>query len=495
MKLIKEEIDRIKSLMGLIIEQKISLPILVKGSYSAPKGDADALHSFERRKSDGFGGKMLTKINEKLREVYKAGINPDVTDIKINIDSTNYTVKWEATIDESKDGIAYMGVASRGSAGKTADRRAEGQIDNLMGKLKRNDAEDIKLVLDFKNPSGVYIRQFFYKYSLPETNPSLSQSGDYLRTEKPTEIETTTDDIMFGGGSMEDVTSSTSRKYKSCEGPIFKKGCKDPNTAYKSPDTEGTIYKVQGCIGTIQDGYFGSKTEAALLEKTGKKEFDIDEVGNICKDFKSTDSIVVGGSSNFDRITKTVIDKFEGGYWNGSTTKNENTTKLGICKNHPKGSMGASTETMFGLDRYNGNIESSPEGKEFFKIIDNEKQKLGMDGFCKKWKWLYRGGDKEDELKNLAVKIMKRNFDRNMSNFVKDSETKEKIETVPGLTLHMSYATWNGPGFFKKFANSLEKGVRRGLTDKELIELAIEDRSKTRLLNKDKVANAIKNPN
>ena len=107
---------------------------------------------------------MLTKINEKLREGYKAGINPDVTDIKIDIDSTNYTVKWEATIDESKDGIAYMGVASKGSAGKTADRRAENQIDNLMRKLKRNDAEDIKLALDFKNPSGVYIRQFFYKY-------------------------------------------------------------------------------------------------------------------------------------------------------------------------------------------------------------------------------------------------------------------------------------------------------------------------------------------
>ena len=67
MKLIKEEIDRIKSLMGLIIEQKISLPIVVKGGYSAPKGDADALHSFERRRSDGFGGKMLTKINEKLK--------------------------------------------------------------------------------------------------------------------------------------------------------------------------------------------------------------------------------------------------------------------------------------------------------------------------------------------------------------------------------------------------------------------------------------------
>jgi hypothetical protein len=292
---------------------------------------------------------------------------------------------------------------------------------------------------------------------------------------------------------MEDVTSSTSGKYKSCEGPTVKKGCKDPNTAYKSPDTEGTIYKVQGCIGTIQDGYFGNKTEVALLEKTGKKEFDIDEVGDICKDFKSTDSIVVGGSSNFDRITKIVIDKFEGGYWNP------------FCK-HPSSGMGRSTETMFGLDRYNGNIESSPEGQEFFKIIDDEKYDAGakstgsgpnkkwanMDNFCSEWKWLYRGGDKESQLKDLAVKIMKRNFDRNISNFVSDSKTKQKIESIPGLTLHMSYATWNGPGFFKKFAKSLQDGVSRGLSDKELIELAIQDRNKTRLLNKDKVASAIR---
>jgi hypothetical protein len=118
-----------------------------------------------------------------------------------------------------------------------------------------------------------------------------------------------------------------------------------------------------------------------------------------------------------------------------------------------------------------------------------------MGNFCSEWKWLYRGGDKEGRLKDLAVKIMKRNFDRNISNFVKNPKTKEKIETIPGLTLHMSYATWNGPGFFKKFANSLDQGVSQGLSDKELIELAINDRSKTRLLNKDKVANAIRTPN
>jgi hypothetical protein len=196
--LIVEDIDRIKSLMGIINESKISLPIVVSGSYTAPKGDADALHSFERRKSDGFGGRMTSKVDDKLKEVYNAGINPDITDIKININSQSYTVNWSVTIDESKDGIAYMGLTTRGSAGGGADRRAQGQIDGLMRKMKRKGYENIELALDFKNPSGVYIRQFFYKYSIPNKFPSLTTKGEYERkpqeqqktdTEQKTDIE------------------------------------------------------------------------------------------------------------------------------------------------------------------------------------------------------------------------------------------------------------------------------------------------------------------
>ena len=69
--------------------------ILVKGEYSVPEGTpnrVDALHSFERRKSDGFGGRMLTKIEEAMMKLYNRGINPDVKDIKINVDSNNYKV-------------------------------------------------------------------------------------------------------------------------------------------------------------------------------------------------------------------------------------------------------------------------------------------------------------------------------------------------------------------------------------------------------------------
>ena len=58
----------------------------------------------------------------------------------------------------------------------------------------------------------------------------------------------------------------------------------------------------------------------------------------------------------------------------------------------------------------------------------------------------------------------------------------------------MTYACWNGPGFFKKFANELTDAVKQGKSDSELIDVAINSRANTKLLNKDKVAAAIKNP-
>lgn len=203
-------------------------------------------------------------------------------------------------------------------------------------------------------------------------------------------------------------------------------------------------------------------------------------------------SVKYGDIGNFGKITKIVIDKFEGGYWNP------------FCP-HPTQNMGPSTETMFGLDRYNGNIEATPEGKEFFRIIDKEKYDNGaksngsgksmtwtnMSQFCQKWKWLYRGGDKEEILKDLAVRIMKKHFDNNMSYFVKNPKLKEKIENIPALTLHMSYASWNGPGFFKNFAKSLDEGINQGMSDSDLIKKAIQDRKNTVLLHQENVAKAM----
>jgi hypothetical protein len=156
----------------LVKRKRKKMSIIVKGEYTVPanaKNKADALHSFERRKSDGFGGRMSTKIMEALKKMYNDGINPEVTDLKVNVDSKNYKVTWEAKLEPSKDGKAYIGFTTFGSAGSGADKRAEGQLD---GMKERVGGEDYKIVLDFKNPKGIYIRQFFYKYTKPNEYPA-----------------------------------------------------------------------------------------------------------------------------------------------------------------------------------------------------------------------------------------------------------------------------------------------------------------------------------
>ena len=181
--------------------------------------------------------------------------------------------------------------------------------------------------------------------------------------------------------------------------------------------------------------------------------------------------------SKWDKITKKVIDEFEGGYWNPK------------CGHTTKG-MGKSTETMFGLDRYNGNWESTQDGKEFFRIIDNEKTKLGLKPFCKIWFHNYKGGDLEDTLKTLASKIMKNQYDINSNNYF-SPELRKRVESNDRLLMHFSYACWNGPGYFKKFAKSLEDGVKSGKSDEELIKQAISDRQNSVLYHQDKVASVM----
>jgi hypothetical protein len=192
-----------------------------------------------------------------------------------------------------------------------------------------------------------------------------------------------------------------------------------------------------------------------------KKKFNVTDLGDPVKP-KSSNDIVITAPDWWISMTKKVIDNFEGGYWNHWE-----------CKNHPYSAMYANSgETLFGLDRKAGQIEKiCPAGKKFFAIIDGEKATL-KDKFCEVWKYNYRGGKLEDELKLLAAETMWFSYNANMEAFSKHPETKNRIEKNKGLVLHMSYACWNGPGFFQKFVKALEKGVKEGKSDKQLIEIA-----------------------
>ena len=407
-------------------------------------GDADLLHAFERRKSDKQGALIGTQIEEKLKKLYDDGINPDITDLKLNVDSKNSTVTWSATIGPSADGKAYMGISTRGSTGGSSEKRALDQVGPLKQQLSSKGYQDITPITfdgkdHFVNPSGNKIHQYFFKYTDPNKYPP----------------HPTKDGLNVDNNNTSSTTNSSGND----------------------------LFGIKGILDKIKEKLFKNKTNATSGNTTSNNTTG----SNTTSDNTTTDS-------DFKTMTKKVIANFEGGYWNP------------FCP-HPTSRMGKSTETMFGLDRYNGNIESTDKGKEFFKIIDDEKIAAGatssgegknmkwtnMGNFCKKWKWLYRGGDKKEKLEDLATEIMEKYFNKNMSTYIKDPKTREKIMGNKGLLVHMSYASWNGPGFFQKFGRKLEAAVRDGKSDKELIDVASQSRLDTGL-NQSKVIQAIQNP-
>lgn len=153
---------------GLILKKMLEKQNkIIKGSYIVPENlpnRLDALHSFEKRQSDNFGGFMSTKINKALRDMYAKGINPDIKNLSITIDPVKYSVTWAATIGPSTDGRAFVGMYTRGSAGAGADNRAKDQVKNIESNLK--NSKHIELIKDLNFNNKVKIRQFFYKYSL-----------------------------------------------------------------------------------------------------------------------------------------------------------------------------------------------------------------------------------------------------------------------------------------------------------------------------------------
>lgn len=77
----------------------------------------DALHSFNARRMDKFGGYLNVKINQGLESIRKKGFNSDVKQLYIQVNPKTLTVHWIAVVGPSEDGKCYVRVDSRGSAG------------------------------------------------------------------------------------------------------------------------------------------------------------------------------------------------------------------------------------------------------------------------------------------------------------------------------------------------------------------------------------------
>lgn len=155
-------------------KSKVGLPIKVKGSYNAKGLGPDALHSFDRRTSDKFGGYMFMSepvpskwadrvkvgtqggtyagkgVNTVLADLISKGVKPKVSKITINIDWSKYAVSWEVTIDESSKN--FVGVKTRGSIGTTDQGVYSSRADGQIPKLKTDNPD----LTNWTSPTIVY---------------------------------------------------------------------------------------------------------------------------------------------------------------------------------------------------------------------------------------------------------------------------------------------------------------------------------------------------
>jgi uncharacterized protein (DUF2147 family) len=177
---------------------------------------------------------------------------------------------------------------------------------------------------------------------------------------------------------------------------------------------------------------------------------------------KAPDEKIVSVQSEFNKATKSVIDSLEGAYVNPSQLTNKRERRA----------FSKSGETMFGIDRKTGGkLNTSDAGRKFWELIDADKKKNP-----EKWVRYYDGGEIKGQLQDLASQIMEPEFERLFKVHFSPKE-QQIIKSDPRLFFHFAYATWNGPGWFRKFANSIKREIRQGNTDtNSLFNIAIDDR-------------------
>lgn len=177
---------------------------------------------------------------------------------------------------------------------------------------------------------------------------------------------------------------------------------------------------------------------------------------------KSLSSLEGLSANDFDKMMNVIIEKLEGGYYHPDMLKD------GRIKDKR---FGGSGETMFGIDRKAGNWESrSTKGREFFSILDSVNAR-------KNWSYNYMGGSYRPQLQKLATEMIKEDYISNSNKYL-SKESQNIINSNPKLTFNFIYATYNGPGWFQKFARLINQMVESGTTDPQVLSKSLIDRRK-----------------
>lgn len=198
-------------------------------------------------------------------------------------------------------------------------------------------------------------------------------------------------------------------------------------------------------------------------KKDSKSKKSSGSDNNKSKETPIKDVNLSANTPEFSDAINRIIDGLEGGYYHPNM-KTRNPSKFAA--------MGKSGETMFGMDREHGKQENTAPGREFWRLIDNENASTN-------WGYNYKLTDNPElanKLKSLISDIMKPQFEK-LSNRYLTPESKQLVMSNPPLYFNFVYATWNGSGWFQKFAEKFNKEVESGKTNpEELADIVVQHR-------------------
>ncbi len=216
-------------------------------------------------------------------------------------------------------------------------------------------------------------------------------------------------------------------------------------------ETEEATRKFQEKNNMTQTGVFGKEEIKALIENLISQNFKDSDLNKVQTERQYANSDVKS-SLKFRDAVDTITNKLEGGYFH-PYMKAANQSKFAW--------MGDSGETMFGMDRKHGRQESnSSAGVEFWRLIDAEDAKSN-------WKYGYALEDNptlRDKLLDLVAQIMEPHFLDFSDKYLSD-EAKSIIMSDPKLYFNFAYATYQGSGWFQKFAKKFNKKIEEGVTN------------------------------
>jgi hypothetical protein len=282
--LIDSHPDLILPLFQLIDKDTISLGAndeLIFDHYTAigKPGVYDALHSFNYRRSDRFGGYINEKVNAGLERVRQKGFKSDIKKLFIQINPLTLTVYWFAIVGPSRDGFSYVRIDSRGSAGgylsavqKQLPRMHKLYPDlNPVKFLEFNEDVIVCYTWDGKMLDNycykLNIMQHFFKYyNRIEINDTLISESklDLIFSEKYETDKVTFDSIVVQDLNSQNLESKVINKNK-----IIKRPC-------------SKIYKVKKG-DTLSEIAQKHNTSVTLLKKANKLKNDNIRIGQILK--------------------------------------------------------------------------------------------------------------------------------------------------------------------------------------------------------------------